>query len=341
MKKMTRRSFMEISAASVATATLSGCARAFGTPSEDTVAPNAVILRLADAQTETYPATMGSMEFGRLVEERTEGRVVIEVFTDGDLGSDETAIIEQVQFGAIDLARVNLSPMCEFTPVLNLFQLPFLFESTNHMCRVIDSELGAGMLAQVQDAGFIGFALYEAGTRNIYNSVRPVTCLADLQGLIIRVPTSELMLDMVDALGATGNGLAFGEIYSALQTGIINGAENNWVSYDQNNHYEVAQYLSLDGHTAPPEILVGCADSFHAVSASDMEIIMECAAESIAYERAEYLVVEEASITKVMEGGSQVDEITDIENFQAAVTPLYEKYAGDFMDEMDQIKAMA
>lgn len=299
-----------------------------------------IVLRLAETQTETYPATMGAIEFARLVNERSGGRIKIEVFPGGQLGGDEQAIIEQVQFGAIDLTRVNLAPMTEFAPVLNLFQMPFLFENAEHMHKVIDSDLGIKMLDSVEESDFIGLGLYDAGTRNFYNSVRPITKLEDMKGLKLRTPQSQLVIDMVETLGAVPTPMAFGEVYSSLQTGVIDGAENNWVSYDQNSHYEVAKYLTLDAHTAPPEILICSKMVFDKLTSEDQELMKQAARDSVVYEREQYGKVEQASKDKVLADGSEVSELENRTEFEEAVAPLYEKYAGDFMDELEQIKAI-
>lgn len=301
-----------------------------------------IVLRLAETQTETYPATMGAIEFARLVNERSEGRIKIECYTGGQLGGDEQAIIEQVQFGAIDLTRVNLAPMTEFAPILNLFQMPFLFENSEHMYKVIDSELGQQMLDSVENSNFVGLALYEAGTRNFYNSVRPITCLDDIKGLKLRTTQSQLIIDMVEALGAVPTPMAFGEVYSSLQTGVIDGAENNWVSYDQNSHFEVAKYLTLDAHTAPPEILIMSKMSFERLSPEDQQLIRQAAKDSLLYEREQYGIVEQASIDKVTADGTgvEVSELTNRAEFEEAVAPLYEVYAADYMSELEQIQKM-
>ena len=296
-----------------------------------------IVLRLAETQTETYPATMGAIEFARLVEERTDGRIKIEVFTGGQLGGDEQAILEQVQFGAIDFTRVNFAPMTEFAPILNLLQMPYLFTDADHMHKVIDSEIGKELLDSVEAGNFIGLALYDAGTRNFYNSVRPIKTVEDMKGLKIRTTQSQLIVDMVEALGASATPMAFGEVYSSLQTGVIDGAENNWVSYDQNSHYEVAKYISLDGHTAPPEILVCSKMVFDKLSPEDQQILRECAKESELWERGKYGEIEQEAIDKVVAAGSEVNELEDREGFVKAVEPLYEKYAGDYMDTMQAI----
>ena len=300
-------------------------------------AKDTIVLRLAETQTETYPATMGAIEFARLVEEKSEGRIKIEVFTGGQLGGDEQAILEQVQFGAIDFTRVNFAPMTEFAPILNLLQMPYLFTDADHMHRVIDSEIGTQLLDSVEVGNFVGLALYDAGTRNFYNSVRPIKTVEDMKGLKIRTTQSQLIVDMVEALGASATPMAFGEVYSSLQTGVIDGAENNWVTYDQNSHYEVAKYISLDGHTAPPEILVCSKIVFDKLSPEDQQLLKECAKESELWEREKYGEIEQEAIDKVTAAGSEVSELEDREGFVKAVEPLYEKYAGDYMDTLQAI----
>ena len=357
-----KKSMAVILAAVLAASTLAGCGGSQSSAPATTAAPAAadatqaapdtqaaaqettkaaskdtIVLRLAETQTETYPATMGAIEFARLVEERTEGRIKIEVFTGGQLGGDEQAILEQVQFGAIDFTRVNFAPMTEFAPILNLLQMPYLFTDADHMHKVIDSEIGKELLDSVEAGNFIGLALYDAGTRNFYNSVRPIKTVEDMKGLKIRTTQSQLIVDMVEALGASATPMAFGEVYSSLQTGVIDGAENNWVSYDQNSHYEVAKYISLDGHTAPPEILVCSKMVFDKLSPEDQQIIRECAKESELWERDKYGQVEKEAMDKVIAAGSEVSELDDREGFVKAVEPLYEKYAGDYMDTMQAI----
>ncbi len=357
-----KKSMAVILAAVLAASTLAGCGGSQSSAPATTTAPAAadatqaapdtqaaaqettkaaskdtIVLRLAETQTETYPATMGAIEFARLVEERTDGRIKIEVFTGGQLGGDEQAILEQVQFGAIDFTRVNFAPMTEFAPILNLLQMPYLFTDADHMHKVIDSEIGKELLDSVEAGNFIGLALYDAGTRNFYNSVRPIKTVEDMKGLKIRTTQSQLIVDMVEALGASATPMAFGEVYSSLQTGVIDGAENNWVSYDQNSHYEVAKYISLDGHTAPPEILVCSKMVFDKLSPEDQQILRECAKESELWERGKYGEIEQEAIDKVVAAGSEVNELEDREGFVKAVEPLYEKYAGDYMDTMQAI----
>ncbi|MDC7219106.1 MAG: TRAP transporter substrate-binding protein [Spirochaetales bacterium] len=299
-----------------------------------------LLFRLAEAQVDSYPATMGAIEFARLVEEKSHGRIIIEVFTKGELGGDEKAILDQVQFGAIDFTRVNISPVTELAPMLNLLQLPYLYESYDHMHKVLDSSIGQELLASVNGAMLTGLALYDAGSRNFYNNIKPVTSLEDMEGLKLRVPPSQLLIDMVNALGATAVPMAFGEVYSALQSGIIDGAENNWTSYDMVSHHEVARYITEDAHSMAPEILVASKMVMDQLTLSDQNLIKECARESVIYERALYRNIEASSRKKLIASGVIIAKQTDRDQFIEAVQPLYEKYARDYLETLDRIVAM-
>ena len=299
-----------------------------------------ILLRLAEAQVDTYPATIGAIEFARLVEERSEGRIKIEVYTGGQLGSDEAAVLEQVQFGAIDFTRVNISPVTELAPMLNLLQLPYLYASDDHMHKVLDSNIGQDFLNSVESAKLVGLALYDAGSRHFYNNIKPITSFQELSGLKFRVPPSQLMMGMVEALGASPTPMAFGEVYSALQTGVIDGAENNWASYDMVSHYEVAQYITEDAHTMPPEILVASKMVMDKLSPEDLALIKQAAADSVTYQREVIKTVEDTSKAKLLEKGVIISELTDRDKFLESVKPLYAEYTVGFTDVLDQILEM-
>ena len=308
--------------------------------SEAQKAEKPILLRLAEAQVDTYPATLGAIEFARLVEERSGGRIKIEVYTGGQLGGDEAAVLEQVQFGAIDFTRVNISPVTELAPMLNLLQLPYLYESYEHMHKVLDSPIGEEFLKSVEGAKLVGLALYDAGSRNFYNNVKPVTSIKDMAGLKLRVPPSQLMMGMVAGLGASATPMAFGEVYSALQTRVIDGAENNWASYDMVSHYEVAKFITEDAHTMPPEPLVASKMVFDKLSPADQALIRQAAADSVIYERAVYREIEDKSREKLLAKGVIVSKLTDRDMFVKSAQPLYDEFAGEFKDTLDKIVAM-
>lgn len=333
--------------------TLGACGRKTETPaassgasaasSGSTAAPaNAPehVFRYAENQPQDYPTTQGAYKFAELVEEKTNGRIKIEVYHGAQLG-DEKSVIEQLQFGAIDFTRVSLSPLAEFSDSLNVLQLPYLYRDDAHMWTVLDGGIGAEFLASIESAGLVGLSWYGAGSRNFYNSKREIKTLEDLKGLNIRVQESGLMMGMVEALGANPTPMAYGEVYSGLQTGTIDGAENNWPSYESTSHYEVAKYFVLDEHTRVPEMQMMSKMTMEKLSPEDMAIIRECALESAKFERKAWAEREEASEEKVRAAGAVITELSAEEKakFQAACKPLYAKFAGDYTEIIDRILA--
>ena len=209
------------------------------------------VLTYAENQAEDYPTTQGAYRFAELVKQRTGGKVEILINAEGILG-DERTVIEQLQFGGVDFARVSLSPLSEFVPELNVLQLPYLYTGAEHMWKVLEGEIGDSFLGSFEGSSLVALSWYDAGARNFYNSVRPIEKLEDMKGLTIRVQESELMSDSIRVLGAVPKQMAYGEVYSGLQTGEIDGAENNWPSYESTRHYEVARYYTIDEHTRVP-----------------------------------------------------------------------------------------
>lgn len=299
-----------------------------------------MVLKYAENQAQDYPTTQAAYKFAELVEQRTDGRIHIDVYHGGQLG-DEKAVIEQLQFGAIDFTRVSLSPLSEFEKSLNVLQLPYLYKDAAQMWRVLDGQIGDNFLSSVEKAGLIGLSWFDAGARNFYNSKKPVTKLEDLKGLKIRVQESQLMMGMVSALGANATPMAYGEVYSGLQTGVIDGAENNWPSYDSVSHYEVAKYYVIDEHTRVPEMQMVSKITWNKLSADDQKIIKECALESAKLERELWAAKEGASEAKVKAAGSVITELEpgEKEKFQAAMAPLYTQFGAGYEDLIKLIQS--
>src|SRR6202044_2192063 len=211
--------------------------------------------RAADNQNEDYPTVQALRFMGRLVEERSGGRLQIRVFHSRQLG-EEKETIEQTRAGAIDLNRTNVALIGAFVPAMNVLAMPFLFRSIEHMEKVVDGPIGTAILDSFEPFGFVGLAFYDSGARSIYNSVRPVRSVADMKGLRLRVQQSELMSDMIRALGAEPIELPYGQVRTGLATKLIDGAENNWPSFVTTDHYKYAGYYTLTEHTMSPEVLV-------------------------------------------------------------------------------------
>ncbi len=298
-----------------------------------------IVLRLAETHGADYPTTKGDYEFARLVEERTDGRIKIEVYPGSQLG-EERAVIEQVQFGAIDFTRVSISPLAAFAPDFNALQMPYLYRSADHMWQVLNSPIGDEFLESLEPSGFVGLCWYDSGARSFYNSVRPIKTIEDLAGLKIRVQESALMVGLVEALGAVATPMPFGEVYSAIQTGVIDGAENNWPSYYSTSHYEVAQYYTLDEHTRVPEITIASKITMDKLSKEDQEIIKKAAKDSMDFQIKAWADYEKVAEDAVKANGNEIYRLPDNSEFQAAMQPLYDALSPELKKVVAKIRAV-
>ncbi len=278
----------------------------------------------ADAHPADYP-TVRAVEFmGRYLADRTNGRLGIKVFAGGQLGN-ETDTLEITSFGGVDFNRVNFAPLNSVEPMTLPFSLPFVFDSVDHMRRVVDSEVGDEVLASMEPHGLIGLAIYDSGARSFYNVRRPITSPADMAGMKIRVPASDLYLAMVNALGANAVPIPFGEIYQSLAQGVIDGAENNWPTFVGERHYEVATYLSLTEHLLTPEALVMSKVSWDRLPADDRALVREAAKASVPEMRKLWdQRVAEAKAT--IEDSEVVVNSVDKEPFAELMKPVWEQF---------------
>ena len=301
----------------------------------------ALLFRYADNQPEGYPTTLAAVYFAELVEERTDGKIGIRVFPDSVLGN-EISVFRQMQFGGIDFARLSVSTLSEFVPEISILQLPYLFTDAEHMWRVLDGEIGEQLLDTIQPFGLVGMSWFDAGSRNIYTKT-PVKSLDDMKRLRIRVQESDFLSRMVSLWGAVPEKISYESVYSALQTGKIDGAENNWPSYEATGHYEVAPYYLLDAHSRLPEaqlISRNALDEISALGDEYVEIVLQCAAESAQYERELWKEREARSETVVRESGCIVTELSEEEKtrFQEAVAPIYEEFSGESAELIRRIQ---
>ena len=283
-------------------------------------------LRSSDTHPDGYPTVTAVQEMGRLLEEKTGGRLCVEVFHSAQLG-EEKDTIEQTRFGVIDLNRVSMAPFNGLIPETAILSLPYLFRSTDHMHHVLDGEIGQQILDTFTAQDLIALAYYDPGALSFYNREKPIKSIDDLKGMKFRVIQSDVFVDMAAALGANAVPMPYGEVYSAIETGVIDGAENNWPSYESSGHYEVAKYYTLDEHTMVPEVLVMSKASFDKLTPEDQAAVREAAAESVPFNREKWAAREKESEAKVRAAGVEV--VTDIDKapFVAAMGPVYEKYA--------------
>lgn len=285
------------------------------------------VLRSSDTHPDGYPTVEAVKYMSQLVKERTNGAYSIDVFHSGQLG-EEKDVIEQAQFGVIDMIRVSMGPFNNIVPETIVPSLPYVFRSTEHMRHALDGEVGDDILKAFEKHNLVALAFYDSGARSFYNSKRPVKSPADLKGLKLRVIQSDIFVDMVNALGANATPMPYGEVYSSLQTGVIDGAENNWPSYESSKHSEVAKYFSLDEHLMVPEILAVSKATWDKMTPEEQQIFRQAAKESVTKERELWEAAEKTSRQTVQTAGTQVVEV-DKQPFIDAMKPVYEKYLKD------------
>jgi tripartite ATP-independent transporter DctP family solute receptor len=280
--------------------------------------------RAADTQAADYPTVRAVVKMGELIEARTNGRHRIRVFHSRQLG-EEKETIDQTRAGAIDLNRTNVGPLASLAPAAGVLALPFLFRSIDHLHHVLDGPIGEEILASFERDGLVGLTFYDSGARSIYNSKLPVRTLADLKGLRIRVQQSDLMADMIKALGADPIELPFGQVEIGLANRIVDGAENNWPSYVTTNHYRAARYYSLTEHTMSPEVLVMSRRAWQGLSDEDKAIFRAAARESNTFMREQWTLLEAQSRRQAQEAGVVIVSDFDRKPFEEAMAPVYRK----------------
>lgn len=323
---------------------LVGCSSE-GTSSEgtndnaDNSSKEQIVLRLSEPQVDDYPDSIAEKEFAKKVEELSDGRIKVEVYTGGQLG-DETTTIEQTQVGIIDIGRANAGPLTQFADSLGVFSFPFLFDSREHMWNALDASLQETLFADLEGSNLVGLAFYDAGARSFY-STEPIETVADVKGMKIRVMQNDILIDAFDKIGTSPTPLAASEVYSALQMGVIEGGENNVSTYVADGHFEVAKNFTLSEHLRIPGVLFMSKASWDKLSEEDQQLIKEAAKESEKIQLEEYDKYAQEAMDRVVEAGNNVIELSDEErnSFRESVQSLYEEYDSTYGSLFEAIEA--
>jgi tripartite ATP-independent transporter DctP family solute receptor len=296
--------------------------------------------RSADVHPDDYPTVMAVKKMSEIISQATGGKDTIKVFGNSALGSEKDTV-EQVKLGALDMVRVNVAAFNNIVPETIVPALPFLFKSKEHMRKCLDGPVGEQILAALESQGFIGLAFYDSGSRSFYTTSKPIRTVADVKGMKLRVQQSDLWVTLIESMGGNPTPLPYAEVYTALKTGVVDGAENNWPSYESSRHYEVAKNYSLTEHSMSPELLVFSKVVWDTLTADEQAIIRQAAKDSVPYMRQLWDEREAKSRAAVEAGGAAI--ITDIERqgFVDAAQPVYAKFAADpkLQDLIKQIQA--
>ena len=296
-------------------------------------------LKAADVHPEGYPNVVAMQNLGKKLEEATGGNITLKMFPGAILG-DEKAMIEQTQVGAIDILRTSLGPVGPVVPEVNVFNMPFVFRDEAHMRAVLDGEIGDELLAKISasPAKLVALGWMDGGTRNLYTK-KPVRSQEDLKGLKIRMMGNPLFVDTMNAMGGNGISMGFGELYSALQTGVVDGAENNPPTYYTQNHYSVAPYYTLTGHLMIPEIFVMSKVTWDKLSEEDRALVKKFAREAQLEQRKLWDEKVAESVEEVKKAGVEFIEV-DKKVFFDATQPVRDKYGKDYAELIERIQAV-
>lgn len=287
-------------------------------------ADETVVLKLGHGLDSSHPVHKGMVRMAELVAENSKGEMRVDIYPNEQLGT-ERETLELLQIGSLDITKVSSAVMESFTPIYNIFSVPFLFINDDHMYEILDGPIGQRILDASKAYRIVGLSYYDAGTRSFYTNDRPIRKPEDLRGMSIRVQESASAVRMVNTLGGSATPISWGELYTALQQGVVGGAENNPPSFYLSRHYEVSKYYSLNEHTALPDILVISEHTWENVlNDQQRSIVQEAASESVPYQRELWAQASKDALAAVEEAGVEII-YPDRELFMEASQPYYDQ----------------
>ncbi len=312
-------------------ATAAGLLASFGAYAQN------IVLKAADTHPAGYPTVVAVENMGKKLEAATNGRIKMQMFPGAVLGQEKETV-EQTQLGAIQIARISLGVVGPVVPDVNVFNMPFVFRDVNHMRKVIDGPIGDELLKKVTDspAKLVGLGWMDGGSRSLYTK-KPVRTPADLAGQKVRMMGNPLFVDTMNAMGGNGIAMAYGEVFTALQTGVLDGAENNPPSYFTANHYNTpAKYYAQTNHLIIPEIFVMSKVAWDKLSKDDQALVMKVSREAQLDQRALWDKSVADYSAKLKAAGIQFIDV-DQKLFFDATAPVRAKYGTQFADLMKRI----
>ncbi len=304
-------------------------------------AQDKLVLKASDVHPTGYPTVAAVENMGKKLSAASKGRLSVAMYPAMQLGGEKEAI-EQAQVGAIAFARVSVGALGPVVDDLNVFNLPYVFRNTAHMQQVIDGPIGQELLDKVTNSGkgLVGLCWMDAGARNFYDTKKPIKTMADLKGQKIRVMGNPMFVDMANSMGANGVPLGYDQVFTSLQTGVIDGAENNPPSFVFDNHYQVAKFYTIDEHLIVPEMLVMSKKIFDSLSKEEQADVKKFAREAQLEERKLWEIYEKQAMDKAKAAGIQIIQVSDADKkaFQDAVKPVWDKYGPKYADMIMRIQ---
>lgn len=290
-----------------------------------------VILKLGHALDITHPVHKGMVYLAERVAEKSSGRMRIEIFPNGQLGTEKQCI-EALQLGYMAITKTSTAPMESFVERMKIFGIPYLFRDSEHFWKVLKGPIGKKLLLAGQSKGLRGLCYYDAGARSFY-AKKPINSPADLTGLKIRVQESQMSIKMVKAMGGSPTTISWGELYTSLDQGVVDAAENNPPSFRTSRHYEVCKYYILDEHTMLPDILVISPRVWMSLTPEFQQILQEAVDESVEYQRKIWAEAEKSDLKIVEEAGVKIIH-PDKVPFQESVRSVWQEFEGTDIGEL-------
>ncbi len=299
----------------------------FGCRGKGKTVKGEINLKLGHALDINHPVHKAMEFWADTLKKATDGRIIIKIYPGGQLGG-EKELIEQLQMGTLDITKVSSAGLEAFVPQMKVLGMPYLFKSKEHKWTVLNSPVGKELLAAGLDRGLVGIGYYEAGERSFYTKHGFIKTPADLKNLKIRVIKSPMAINLLKTLGASPTPISWGELYTALQQGTVDGAENNPPSFVSARHYEVCKYYSLDKHTSPMDVVLAGRKAWDKLSEADKAIMIKTFDISVEYQKKLWAEVVKENFALLDSVGVKVI-VPDQAPFLKAVQPMYEEYAKD------------
>ena len=290
-------------------------------------AEKAKVLRLAHSLDTQHPVHRGMVYMAEKLAEKSGGRLTIEIYPSGQLGAEREAL-ELLQIGSLAMTKVSAAVMENFAPNFRVLGLPYIFRDKAHSYKVLDGEIGKELLSQGEKFLLQGLTFYDAGSRSFYSKDKPILNPDDLQGMKIRVMKSNTAVNMINAMGGSPTPISWGELYTALQQGVVDGAENNPPSFFYSRHYEVCKYYSINEHTSVPDVLLIGTSAWNRLSEEEKVWLREAASASAVHQRKLWAESEQESLRKVKEAGVEII-YPDKDPFASKVEKVYDNYKDD------------
>tara|TARA_B100000614_G_C14563105_1_gene497878 strand:+ start:8565 stop:9536 length:972 start_codon:yes stop_codon:yes gene_type:complete len=296
-------------------------------------------IKLAHSLDVTHPVHKAMVFMSDRVNEKSKGEMIVDIYPGGQLGN-ERELIELLQIGSLAMTKVSTAPLEGFIPEMKVFGMPYIFYDDEHRWGVLDGTIGKKLLLSGESFFLRGMCYYDAGSRSFYTKDRPINKPSDLEGLKIRVQKSQTSINMVRSLGGSATPIPWGELYTSLQQGVVDGAENNPPSFYLSKHYEVCKYYSIDEHTSIPDVLIMSTFVWQSLSPVEQMWLQSSVNESVIFQRKLWKESTKEAIKKVVESGVEII-YPDKNLFQKSVKKMYKFYKDEsFYHLIDKIKKL-